>query len=69
MKKFLTTLVIVLFGTLAASAQGTVTVTQSAEIDALVNGNKKAKTKAELKAEKKAAKKRCQGAPTQWKSD
>lgn len=56
MKKFLTTLVIVLLGTLAASAQGTVTVTQSAEIDALVNGNKKAKTKAELKAEKKAAK-------------
>ena len=41
MKKFLTTIVVVLLSTLAVSAQGTVTVTHSSDIDALVNGNKK----------------------------
>ncbi len=45
MKKFLTTLIIALIGTLAVCAQGTVTVTQSADIDALVNGKKKAAKK------------------------
>lgn len=36
MKKFLTTIVVVLLSTLAVSAQGTVTVTHSSDIDALV---------------------------------
>lgn len=43
---------------MTASAQGNVTVTQSADIDALVNGKKAtAKTKEQIKAEKRAAKK------------
>ncbi|WP_028897934.1 SPOR domain-containing protein [Prevotella sp. HUN102] len=56
MKKFLALLVIAFFSAIAVNAQGTVTVTQSADVDAVVNGNRKAKTKAEKKAERKAAK-------------
>ena len=40
MKKFLTLLVVALLSCLAVGAQGTVTVTQSEDIDALVNGKK-----------------------------
>ncbi|WP_077197509.1 SPOR domain-containing protein [Prevotella ihumii] len=53
MKKFLTTLIIALIGTLAVCAQGTVTVTQSADIDALVNGKKKAAKKPNKEDNKK----------------
>lgn len=43
MKKFLTILVVALLSCLAVGAQGTVTVTQSEDIDALVNGKKNTK--------------------------
>ncbi|MCR5076905.1 MAG: SPOR domain-containing protein [Prevotella sp.] len=43
MRRFLTVLAIMLTGIMAAHAQGSVTVSQSAEIDALVNGKKTAK--------------------------
>ena len=43
MKKFLAILVVALLSCLAVSAQGTVTVTQSEDIDALVNGKKNTK--------------------------
>lgn len=43
MKKFLALLVVALLSCLAVGAQGTVTVTQSEDIDALVNGKKNAK--------------------------
>ncbi len=56
MKRFLTILVVAFFSAIAVNAQGTVTVTQSSDVDAVVNGNRRAKTKAEKKAEKKAAK-------------
>ena len=43
MKKFLAILVVALLSCLAVGAQGTVTVTQSEDIDALVNGKKNTK--------------------------
>ena len=43
MKKFLVILVVAFLRCLAVGAQGTVTVTQSEDIDALVNGKKNAK--------------------------
>ncbi len=58
MKKLLTLLALACCVVMTAGAQGNVTVTQSADIDALVNGKKTAaKTKEQIKAEKKAAKK------------
>ncbi len=62
MKKLLTILFFILCSTAAIHAQGTVTVTQSSDIDAIVNG-KKTKTKEQLKAEKKAAKETKKQAP------
>lgn len=57
MKKLLTIIYLILCSIAAIHAQGTVTVTQSSDIDAIVNGKKAiAKTKEQLKAEKKAAK-------------
>lgn len=43
MKRLLTIIVFMLTAIVAVNAQGSVTVTQSAEIDALVNGKKAAK--------------------------
>ena len=43
MKRLLTIIMFMLTAVVAADAQGSVTVTQSAEIDALVNGKKAAK--------------------------
>ena len=57
MKKLLTTLAILFFGILSAAAQGTVTISHSSDIDALVNRKQTTKTKEQIKAEKKAAKK------------
>lgn len=57
MKKLLTTLAILFFGILSAAAQGTVTISHSSDIDALVNKKQTTKTKEQIKAEKKAAKK------------
>lgn len=56
MNRVLTLIVFALWSYIGINAQGTVTIKQSSEIDALVNGNKKSKTKAEIKAEKKAEK-------------
>lgn len=57
MKKLLPLLFFAFIGILTAGAQGSVTVHQSSDIDALVNGRKSAgKTKEQKKAEQKAAK-------------
>ena len=52
MKKLLVILYLILCYINSISAQGVVTVTQSSDIEAIVNG-KKAKTKKQLKTEKK----------------
>ena len=55
MKKLLVILYLILCHINSISAQGVVTVTQSSDIEAIVNG-KKAKTKKQLKTEKKTTK-------------